>query len=163
MDGRHRGHPTLKPYAARGAAALATMLALLLLVGCIVHDSPAPGCIERVGPAPLGGCRGKTIIRDLRLEPQSDCLQMVVNNCNGGVVEVRNDCAAPLHFEGLIIPPQGTAALDGVAVEGGYILTETAGNFALTTPAHDLSLTFVGELGGSPITLTFTKTAPLCP
>ncbi len=148
---------------ARGAAALALTLALLLLVGCVVHDSPAPGCVEYFGPAPMGGCRGKTIIRDLRLEPPSDCLQVEVNNCNGGVVELHNGCAQPLRLDGVRLPAGESASLDLLALEGRFVLTATAGNFALTLPDRDLVLTFTGELGGSPITLTFTKTAPLCP
>ncbi len=148
---------------ARGAAALALTLALLLLVGCVVHDSPAPGCVEYFGPAPMGGCRGKTIIRDLRLEPPSDCLQVEVNNCNGGVVELHNGCAQPVRLDGVRLPTGEGASLDFLSLEGRFVLTETAGNFALTLPERDLVLTFTGELGGSPITLTFTKTAPLCP
>jgi alpha-tubulin suppressor-like RCC1 family protein len=56
-----------------------------------------------------------------------------------------------------------SASLDLLSLEGRFVLTATAGNFALTLPDRDLVLTFTGELGGSPITLTFTKTAPLCP
>ncbi len=148
---------------ARGAAVLALTLALLLLVGCVVHDSPAPGCVEYFGPAPLGGCRGKTIIRDLRLEPPSDCLRAEVNNCNGGVVELHDGCAQPLRLDGVFLPAGESASLDLLPQGEGFVLTETAGNFARTVPSHTLVLTFTGELGGSPITLTFTKTAPLCP
>ena len=70
---------------------------MLVLAGCIVtKDSPAPGCRETLGFAPVGGCLGKTVILDLDVEPEVECLAIGVNNCNGGVLEVRNACSEAL-------------------------------------------------------------------
>jgi hypothetical protein len=72
-------------------------LTVTLAGGCLVkNDSPAPGCVEYWGPAPMGGCFGKTAILDLKVEPQTECLEIAVNNCNGGILEVSNACAEML-------------------------------------------------------------------
>ncbi len=148
----------------RWRAALVAVSLALLLLGCIViHDSPAPGCVKRLGVAPLGGCQGKTIITGLHLQPQPTCLTLEVNNCNGGVVEATNSCTRSVQLDDLILPAATTLTFDVVPQEDGYVLTETAGNIARTIPTHDLVLTFTGRLGSVPITLTLTKTAPLCP
>ncbi len=136
---------------------------MLLLVACLViHDSPAPGCIERLGPAPLGGCAGTTIITDLQVIP-ARCLDVAANNCNGGVLEVQNRCSEAAQLDGLPLPPDNSLSLDIVPIGSGYRLTTTAGNVALTVPTHTLRLTFTGTAAGGPLTVTFAKTAPLCP
>lgn len=69
----------------------------------IIKDSPAPGCIVHRGIS-SGGCSGKTIIRDLKIEPEIPCLHIEINNCNGGVLTIYNKCGRDLKIENLDLP-----------------------------------------------------------
>ncbi len=142
---------------------LAAVLTVLLLGGCVVvKDSPAPGCVEYLGIGPMGGCFGKTALLDLAVSPEIACLEVAVNNCNGGVLEIRNGCADPLTFDGVEIAPGETAVLDVVKEGEGHGLIETGGNFSDYIPERDERVEVSGRLGDRDITITFIKTAPLC-
>ncbi len=94
----------LKPRFNRLVVILLVALSVLIIQGCIVvEDSPAPGCVKRLGISPIGGCFGKTAILDLVVEPENACLSIGVNNCNGGVLEVRNECQTALVLGGVRI------------------------------------------------------------
>lgn len=140
------------------AALLATLLS-----GCvIVKDSPAPGCVERVGLPMMGGCFGKTALLDLTVEPATECLAISVNNCNGGVLDVRNNCDEPFVLGGIEVPPLESVTLDAVAKGGEYALQEAYSNFIQYVPDTDASVEFTGQLGEQEIRVAFTKTAALC-
>jgi hypothetical protein len=136
----------------------------LLLSGCIVvKDSPAPGCVETVGIQLLGGCLGTTAILDLTVEPENECLEIAVNNCNGGVLEVYNTCSEKLVLGGVEVLPSENVSLDVVEEEGdGYALIEAGGNYSDYIPETDQSIEMVGTLGSQEIKVAFTKTAELC-
>ena len=141
------------------------LLFTILASSCgVKKDSPAPGCIEYWGFAGMGGCQGKTAILDLTLEPASDCLRIAVNNCNGGVLEVDNDCAAPLLIAGAEIPAgEHNFSLDlTVDPAGDDQLVPISSNFSDYVPDEDRTVNMQGTLGEQVFTLTFTKTAPLC-
>ena len=75
---------------------LTTLILLTLSCSLFVpseDDNPAPGCRESFG---FGGCFGTTVILDLSMEPESECLEIEVNNCNGGGLDVDNDCQEDL-------------------------------------------------------------------
>jgi hypothetical protein len=112
----------------------------------------------------MGGCFGKTVILDLQVEPHLDCLTIEVNNCNGGVLEVRNACSETLLLGGLEIAPlEGPVSLDVVKGEDGqYLLTRTGSNFAEYTPQEDERIEIWGTLGQQEIRVSFTKTKELC-
>jgi hypothetical protein len=135
----------------------------LLLGGCIVtRDSPAPGCVKRIGFPVIGGCAGKSAILDLSVGPASTCLDIRVNNCNGGVLEVDNSCAATLLLGGVEIPPAGRASLDIVDESGAYTLRRVDGNFSAYVPDQDRPVVITGTLDGLEIAVSLTKTARLC-
>jgi len=135
---------------------------LSLLAGCTLKDSPAPGCVQRVGAA-YGGCGGKTLLEDLVVEPQLDCLKLDINNCNGGILSIRNDCSDVLILEQISIPARGSADLDVKRkTAGGYTLVEADGNVSHDSPAQDERIEAAGKLGSQSIRLSFTKTGPLC-
>lgn len=149
---------------ARTKTLVLVALSILLLPACIVvRDSPAPGCVERIGiPLTVGGCFGKTAILDLVVEPPIKCLSVTVNNCNGGVLWVRNNCSETLTLGGVSIAPQSSATLD-VALEGGrYVLVYAGGNFSTYVPAVDERIEITGTLGERSLRVSFTKTAKLC-
>ena len=137
---------------------------VLLLSGCIVtKDSPAPGCVETIGFQTLGGCLGKTAILDLTVEPENECLEIEANNCNGGVLEVRNTCDERLVLGGVQVEPSEYVSLDVVEGENGeYLLSEVSSNFSDHVPETDAGIEIVGTLGSQEITVAFTKTAKLC-
>ena len=86
----------------RSAKSIIVLLLALLLSGCIVtKGSPAPGCVESIGLPMSGGCFGKTVILDLTVEPENECLVITANNCNGGVLEVENSCPETLVLGGV--------------------------------------------------------------
>jgi len=140
-----------------------SLCSLLFLTGCIVKDSPAPGCVEYIGFSPIGGCNGKTIITDLTLEGFPECVQMTINNCNGGVLEVQNDCSETLILGKLEIPPGESFNLDVQTVsDGGFVLVRTPSNFSNYTPGTDQSVQITGTIGNQTLSMFFLKTAPLC-
>ena len=137
----------------------------LFASGCAVRkDSPAPGCVEYWGFPPMGGCAGKTVIQNLRVEPDLDCLTIEVNNCNGGVLEVRNACSEMLVLGGVEIEAStGPVSLDVQKGESGeYHLVETASNFALYVPQENERIELQGDLGAQEVKISFTKTKELC-
>ena len=156
---------TRDPSNTKRAIRLLFLVLMLFLSGCAVRkDSPAPGCVEYWGFPPMGGCAGKTVIKDLRVEPDLDCLTIEVNNCNGGVLEVRNACSEVLALGGVEIEPStGPVSLDVQKEESGeYLLVETASNFALYVPQENERIELQGTLGAQEVKISFTKTKELC-
>lgn len=134
---------------------------MTLLSGCLVRrDSPAPGCIEYWGPAPMGGCQGKTVIQDLQTADVPDCVTVNFNNCNGGVLEVDNACGKPVVLDGVPVDRMTSVSLD---VVDSRALTVTYSNFSSFVPEQDTSVEIRGQLSENNFTFSFTKTAPLCP
>jgi hypothetical protein len=139
-------------------------LLFMLLAGCLVKkDSPAPGCIEYWGPAPMGGCFGKTAILDLQVEPENKCLEITVNNCNGGVLEISNACREIFVLSSVTVhPSERHVSLDLDKQDGEYVLTPTEGNFSDYVPLEDESVEIWGMLGGQEVKISFVKTRELC-
>ena len=142
---------------------VASLLFIGLLSGCIVvRDSPAPGCVKTIGVGVIGGCFGKTVILDLIVKPEIECLSIAVNNCNGGVLEVQNHCGEVLVIEGAEIPAEEYLILDVTRDDGRYVPLVTNTNFSDYTPEVDERVEMRAELGGQEIEVSFVKTAPLC-
>lgn len=146
---------------------LLTLSLLLLLgtaAGCVVKDSPAPGCVKYWPFAPMGGCFGKSVIMDLKVEPTIDCLEIGVNNCNGGILEVSNSCSETFVLGGVeIMPSEYNVGLDVLDQEDSrYLLTRTGSNFSNYIPEEDELIELVGTLGGQKIRVSYTKTKELC-
>ncbi len=141
----------------------AISLALLLSACIVTKDSPAPGCIKTIGCAGTGGCLGKTAILDLNVKPEHECLDITVNNCNGGVLEIQNSCPETLLLGGLELVPPDYVSLDVVQGPGGaYSLLDVHGNYSDYVPQEEQHIALTGWLGNQEIEVTFTKTAPLC-
>ena len=140
------------------------LLSLSTVAGCIVRkDSPAPGCVKYWGLAPMGGCFGKTVIMDLKVEPAIDCLTIEVNNCNGGVLEVSNSCDETFVLGGVEITPQEYNVVDVLGKEDGrYLLTDTYSNFSDYIPQENEEIELVGSLGDQEVQVSFIKTKKLC-
>lgn len=145
-------------------AVLAAVTLSLVLAGCIVvKDSPAPGCIKTIGFRSVGGCFGKTAILDLSVEPASECLDITVNNCNGGVLSIRNGCTEAFTLGGVTIAPGDYESLDVVSEDGEHALVSVSSNFSDYVPEADESVELTGALGSQEVRVAFTKTGPLCP
>ena len=110
----------------------------------------------------MGGCFGKTAILDLTIEPETECLVVKANNCNGGVLEVDNFCHETLILDGVEIPASGHVSLDVIEKNGAHSLIETGGNFSNYVPEESKSIVITGKLGNQQVSLAFTKTEPLC-
>ncbi|MGB9301704.1 MAG: hypothetical protein WCD51_14100 [Anaerolineae bacterium] len=152
--------------ALRNKSWLVTIMCLLAVAaaGCLVKkDSPAPGCVEYWGPAPMGGCFGKTAILDLKVEPQTECLEIAVNNCNGGILEVSNSCAEMLVLHQITVQSgELYVGLDLDRQNGQYVLKRAEGNFSEYVPAEDESVEIRGLLGAQEVKISFVKTRELC-
>jgi len=135
---------------------------LIVMSGCVVKDSPAPGCIKTIGFPAMGGCFGKTAIVDLQAESAPDCVMIMANNCNGGVIDIRNDCAEPVRLGGIEIPPSDLAILDMVETGDALEVIQISSNFSQYKPEADRKIEIEGAIGGQVFRLTFTKTGPLC-
>jgi len=149
---------------AKSTISIIVVLLALLLSGCIVtKDSPAPGCVKSIGLPVIGGCFGKTVILDLTIEPENECLVITVNNCNGGVLQVDNSCHETLVLDGVEIPSSDRVSLDVIEEENGtYSLSDVGGNFSDYIPEENKSIAIIGLLGSQEIKVAFTKTAQLC-
>jgi len=111
----------------------------------------------------MGGCFGKTIILDLTVEPENECLAITVNNCNGGVLDVANSCQETLVLDGVKIPSSDRVSLDLIEEETGMVSLSVVGaNFSDYIPEEDKSIAITGLLGSQEISVAFTKTSPLC-
>ena len=162
------------PLVGRRDSGMLRRLALILLVlaslacaasGCVlVKDSPAPGCREYWGIAPMGGCFGKSVITDLTVEPELDCLSIEVNNCNGGILEISNDCDESFVLGGVVIEPsEHCVGLDVLAREDDtHLLTRTDSNFSDYIPDEDEHIELVGILGEQEVSVSYVKTCTLC-
>jgi len=149
---------------ARSTISIIAVLLALLLSSCIVtKDSPAPGCVKSIGLPIMGGCFGKTVILDLTIEPENECLVITVNNCNGGVLEVDNSCHETLVLDGISIPSSDRVSLDLIEEENGMVsLSDVGCNFSDYIPEENKSIAITGLLGSQEIRVAFTKTAQLC-
>jgi len=87
------------------------ILIVFVLYGCSdpSTESPAPGCRKSFG---MGGCFGKTVILDVAVEPAVDCLQFEGDNCNGGVLDVKNSCSENLVLGDVTVPAEEFAGFD---------------------------------------------------
>lgn len=147
------------------AAAVLCIVLSLAGTGCLrVEDSPAPGCVKYVGLAPAGGCFGKSIIRDLKVEPAMPTLVIEANNCNGGVLGIRNLDSQAVNLGGVETGPGEYCILDiqGRLADGAYVLKKTDSNFSGYIPAVDEKVAVAGRLGNREFAVTYIKSCRLC-
>jgi hypothetical protein len=139
------------------------MIVFLTIISCITtKDSPAPGCIQRIGCSPMGGCFGKPIIQDLQIENAPACLQVTVNNCNGGVINVDNTCEDRFTLGVDVVEPGDSMNFDIRQDGGEFSLIPVASNLSEFVPSSDQVVELYGKLGDQSVKISFTKTAPLC-
>jgi hypothetical protein len=138
------------------------IVCILLLSGCIVRDSPAPGCVESIGIPGVGGCFGKTAIVNLSLEATPACVVVEANNCNGGVLEIRNACEETMRLGEIEISASSSVSLDIRQAAGSIEVFETDSNFSEYIPETDQRIDIAGTLGDQAFSLAYTKTQPLC-
>ena len=135
---------------------------MFILNGCVIKNSPAPGCVKSIGIPVMGGCFGKTAIVDFKVKSAPDCVVIEVNNCNGGVLDIQNTCSETIQLGGLEILPTDSIILDVKETDGTLEPMETSSNFSQFTPEADTSVKIKGIVGNETIELAFTKTKPLC-
>jgi hypothetical protein len=142
---------------------LITAVLVVLMMSCRLfagEDNPAPGCRKSFG---MGGCFGTTVILDITIEPEIECLEIEANNCNGGVLEVRNTCQETLILDDFEIPPMDSISFDVIEeADDSYSLVDIYSNFSDFIPEENKAINISGMLGSQEIKLVFTKTAPLC-
>lgn len=138
---------------------------LLISISCGGSEvSPAPGCNTGGGCFPvMGGCFGKTVIQDLKVTGGGDCLNIGVNNCNGGVITIDNGCDEALVFGEVEIPPGVRRSVDvRPMTDGQFEFIESGSNFSDFIPESDQLIEVTGNLGDQSVRIAFLKTARLC-
>ena len=111
----------------------------------------------------MGGCFGTTAILDLKVEPEIDCLEITINNCNGGILEISNTCAEILFLRQITVHPgEQHVGLDLDKQDGEYVLVPSADNLSDYLPVEDELVTVQGMLGGQELKISFVKTKELC-
>lgn len=155
---------------------LMSLTAIIFISGCIkVRDSPAPGCITYFPQqlTPIGGCFGKHVIQDVRLNPEIECLLVRPNNCNGGTFDIENNCEEEVTVEGHRIRPyryeyspgeftHGDYSIEVIKTAEGYVVNKSRGNFATSPPEQDTTFNISGKVGEQIFSLTYVHTGPLC-
>lgn len=163
---------------------IGTLCMIIFFSGCIEGcDNPAPGCCPSFGAT---GCFGKSVILNsegkqkfyLYPSPKINCLDIEVNNCNGGVLEVSNKCEEKIYFEDYEIPScfknvtlkNGTIVQNcypvGIEIirdkEGNLDIIKSSSNAAEYNPSKNDTIVLDISWGQNKSTLTFIKTAMLC-
>jgi hypothetical protein len=111
----------------------------------------------------MGGCFGKTAILDLKVEPQTECLEIAVNNCNGGILEVSNACAEMLVLNQITVHPgERHVGLDLDRQNDEYVFKSSGSNFSEYVPSEDEFVEIRGMLGAQEVKISFLKTKELC-
>lgn len=135
-------------------------LSALLLSACLFEQSPAPGCRATFGLG-TGGCQGKSAVINLRAYG-ADCLTLEADNCNGGVINVRNNCKDDFLISSINIKAGSSAILD-LQEENMFVkLAEVDNNFSQYIPKAETTVEMYGTVGANTIRMRFTKTGPLC-
>jgi hypothetical protein len=142
-------------------------MVLLISISCggsPRQESPAPGCDTGGGCFPVkGGCFGKTVIQDLAVTGGGECLDVRVNNCNGGVLTIENGCEETLVLGEVEIPPGVSRTVDVRPTTGGqFELIRNPSNFSEFIPESNQLIEISGRLGDQMVSISFLKTAPLC-
>lgn len=143
----------------------ALLLIMVNTTGCILtDDSPAPGCKKYWGLAPTGGCFGKSIIKELKIEPSLDCVTIEANNCNGGVLNIRNRCKQALVLGNVEVSPSEYVIFDieSRQADGSYTFVAINSNFSKYIPEQDEVISVNGKLGDQDIKISYIKTSKLC-
>jgi hypothetical protein len=112
----------------------------------------------------MGGCFGKSVITDLKVEPELDDLVIEVNNCNGGILEVTNGYDESFLLGGVEIDAlEHCVGLDVLGeVDGRYLLKRTDSNFSDYVPEEDEMIQLTGTLGEQELRISYVKTGRLC-
>jgi len=138
------------------------VLFILPSLGLAAEDLP-PGCVKQLGP---GGCLGKSRIESIAVSPALSCLHLAVNNCNGGVVTVQNECTSSFVLGEIKIDVKAMAPKDSIELfrnaSGAVKAKFSSGNFASYSPAKDDRLSIEGKVGNVNVRIQYTKTKPLC-
>ena len=142
-------------------------MVLLISISCggsPSQESPAPGCNSGGGCFPvMGGCFGKTVIQNLAVTGGGECLDVRVNNCNGGVLTIENGCEETLVFGEFEIPPGVSSTVDvRSTTDGQFELIRNPSNFSEFVPESNQSIEVTGKLGDQTVRIAFIKTALLC-
>jgi hypothetical protein len=142
---------------------VALFAAFLIAVATISDWGPVCPLAESWGPTVLAGCLSISAILNVELSPPIPCLDVDVDNTNGGVLLVSNYCDSVLVMGGLEIGPSiGPINLDVLQGENGeFRLTPASRSFATYIPLEHQWIKISGRLGSETVTLRFTKTKAL--
>jgi len=110
---------------------------------------------------------GKSRIESVVVSPAQACLKLYVNNCNGGIVSIDNQCAYPLELGDIRVKIKATPPEDSIELfrdEAGTVRAKfSAGNDASYSPVKDEDLLTNAKLGKIDLQLRYKKTKPFCP
>lgn len=116
----------------------------------------APGC-EGAGISPTG-CLGKSLIKDIKVEPTVECLKVEANNCNGGILEIDNKCADDLEVGSKTVRAGSFRLIEFVRDGAGDIrVIEPEGNPDSYNPEKEDTLSAKGKLGETEVIISYTK------
>ena len=138
-----------------------------------------PGCRKRISggvikrPGPPGGCFGTSIIKDFKIEPPVNCLKYKINNCNGGIFEIDNECDSNIQLGDLNLSPVkvnyngkeritegGRYNLEIIKDNNIFSVKNSSGNFATYFPKEDDVLIITGIWKEQKFNISYTKTKP---
>ncbi|MFH1587563.1 MAG: hypothetical protein ABID38_06935 [Candidatus Diapherotrites archaeon] len=107
----------------------------------------------------MDGCGWKdSYITDLRVEPSIPCLSVSVNNCNGGVLEIINDCDENFEIGDALIYSNYNDAIEIVRnPKGQTLVMESNGNYTSYVPDEDIFLSANGNIGEKIISISYVK------
>lgn len=130
------------------------------------EEEYAPGCSQPTG-AP-GGCFGKNIIKNAKLSNSISCLDIKVNNCNGGIFEIVNTCKDNIYINEKTLVKKEDSFFNYFYFDLGrdeqgtlwpYIREDS---FSVYKPSEDDNISIQIKAGEKTATLSYTKTKPLC-
>ncbi len=139
--------------------AFVILLVLFLLVRGFILGLMVPGCGLNFG---YGGCSGKAMIKDLKIEPETSCLTLRINNCNGGIIEIENSCEESVNVGDVKIRERYDAIELSRDTNNSVKVSTSDGNYAQYYPEEDDLLNIEGSIGEKKFTISYTKTKLLC-
>lgn len=85
-----------------------------------------------------------------------------MNNCNGGVVDIRNNCVEDFKMGEVVIGPDKAGSMELHRIKGKVEALRAQGNYASYFPGQHETLEATGLLGKTKIKIGYKKSKKLC-
>jgi len=142
-----------------------TLIFIVILLGgwwfFIFPSTTAPGCYNKYSPF-VGGCFGKNLIRNFKIEPNlPNCLEIRPHTCQGARLEVYNQCDTDVIIDEIKMDEMYNYLL--FTKSGNGTIVGFKGNIDVYPyPAEDENIVVNGKIGDVNFNISYVITKALC-